>query len=85
MGRDDPYRRRPWFIGRAPLIEVKDIWSLEVQCMSCGHRRTLGRLNSIRNAHSSKTQGEFVARLTCSRCGERRASVTVEFVGKRRD
>jgi len=85
VGRDDPYRLRPWFIGAAPMSEVNNNWVLYVRCRSCGRDRKLGRIRDVPQASDCSTQGEFVARLTCSKCGSRYPLITVEFAGKRRD
>ena len=85
MGRADPYRDRPWVTTDWPLDKIDDNWSLIVTCGNCSHIRTLGRVKRIPNARKFKTTRQLQAHLRCLKCGAKRASLTVEFVGLKRD
>lgn len=85
MGRSDPYRDRPWVTTDWPLERIDNNWSLIATCRNCGHIRELGRVKRIPNVHKFKTTRELEAHLRCSKCGARRASLTSEFVGLKRD
>jgi len=85
MGHYDPYRERPWVTTDWPLDKIDNNWSLIATCRNCGHIRELGRLRKIPNAHRFKTSHELAAHLRCVDCGAKKATLTAEFVGLRRD
>jgi hypothetical protein len=85
MSRKDPYRNRPWVATDWLLAEIDHNWSLIATCRECSHIRELGRVKNIRGAHKFKTSFELADHLRCTRCGTNRPTLSVEFVGRRRD
>ena len=85
VGRVDPYRDRPWVTTDWPLDQIDNNWSLIATCRKCSHIRELGRLSAIPNARKFRTSHELAAHLRCRKCGAKRATLTAEFVGLKRD